>query len=447
MKIVVENNSYGFMNMGDVSMLQVAVARLSKLWPNAVIEVVTSRADLLAIYCPQARPIPLQGRETWLKDKKLLGGRLYRFCPRPIYGFVSRLDCEIRFHRPWLAYQWISLKSKYSRSGLTKDVATFLRSLFEADLVIIPGQGILTDVFAPGATKLLDIIRIATCYRKPIVMFGQGIGPIQNPLLLAKAKGVLPSLDLIAIREKRTGLPLLKALGIAPERIVVTGDDAIELAYEARNATFGSGIGVNLRVAFYSDVHGDHLKVVRTTLCAASRRYKAPLIPVPILRHTDHSDAETIRELFRGYDDTSDGGENLDNPLKVISQVRDCRLVVTASYHGAVFALAQGIPVIGLVKSAYYIEKFLGLADQFGLGCEVISFDDPLLPEKLTAGIDAAWESAEHMRPRLLEAARQQIELSRAAYQRVHDFILARNKVSRTKRSRLRHIIELSTPL
>ena len=30
------------------------------------------------------------------------------------------------------------------------------------------------------------------------------------------------------------------------------------------------------------------------------------------------------------------------------------RLVITGSYHAGVFALAQGVPVLALAKSAYY---------------------------------------------------------------------------------------------
>jgi polysaccharide pyruvyl transferase WcaK-like protein len=430
MRILVENGCYGLLNMGDVAMLQVAVARLSHLWPDAVIEVVTARPDLLAIYCPHTRPIPVRGRTTWLEDKRLLGGRLYRLWPNPIDGYLSKFDRRIRFRWPLLAYRWISLTSKFARSRSIKDVATFLQAVLEADLVIVAGGGNLTDVFARYATRLLDILGLATRYGKVTTMFGQGIGPIQNRLLLAKAKAVLPSLDLIAMREQRAGLPLLKSLGTTPERVVVTGDDAIELAYKARDATFGSGIGVNLRIASYSEVHGDHLEVVRTTLCAAAQRYRARIIPVPISHYADQSDPKAIRELLYGYDDASDGGEHLDSPSKVFSQISDCRLVVTGSYHAAVFALAQGIPVVGLVKSPFYIDKFLGLADQFGVGCDVISLDDPRWPEKLSAAIDAAWGSAEHVRPHLLEAARQQIACSRAAYQRVHDLMMARNMAS-----------------
>ena len=41
-----------YKNMGDVAMLQVAVARLLKLWPEARIEVLTDSPAGLARYCP-----------------------------------------------------------------------------------------------------------------------------------------------------------------------------------------------------------------------------------------------------------------------------------------------------------------------------------------------------------------------------------------------------------
>jgi len=426
MRILVENGCYGLLNMGDVAMLQVAVARLRQLWPDAVIEVVTSRPDLLGAYCPHTRPIPAQGRKAWFEEKQLLGGGFYRLWPTRIAGHLSTIDHQIRFRWPPLAYRWLLLKSKLAHSPSTQNVITFLQSIFEADMVAVSGGGDLADVFGRSATQLLEVLSLASRLGKITTMFGQGIGPIQNRLLLTKARVVLPALDLIAIREKRAGLPLVQSLGTLPGRTVVTGDDAIELAYEARNTTFGSGIGVNLRTAYYAEVDGNHLKVVREALCAAARKYAARLLPVPISRYADQSDPEAIRELLHGYDDSSDGGESLDSPIKVISQISACRLVVTGSYHSAVFALAQGIPVVGLVKSDYYRDKFLGLVDQFGIGCEVIALDDPYLPEKLPIGIKAAWESAEQVRPYLLEGARQQISSSRAAYRRAYDLMMAR---------------------
>jgi colanic acid/amylovoran biosynthesis protein len=94
-------------------------------------------------------------------------------------------------------------------------------------------------------------------------------------------------------------------------------------------------------------------------------------------------------------------------------------VVVTTSYHGGVFALSQGIPVVAWVKSKYFAAKLYGLANQFGVGCEVVALDEGNVAERLKSAVLAAWNSAEHSRPRLLEAAVAQIAASRAAYERL----------------------------
>jgi polysaccharide pyruvyl transferase WcaK-like protein len=135
------------------------------------------------------------------------------------------------------------------------------------------------------------------------------------------------------------------------------------------------------------------------------------------------SDITTIQQILAGFDNIFDQGNNLDTPLKVIEQVGHCRIVITGSYHAGVFALAQGIPVVSLAKSQYYIDKFQGLADQFGVGCDVILLGDKEFAQKLASSIYQLWESAEILRPQLLEAARQQIELGQTAYKRLYEIV------------------------
>jgi colanic acid/amylovoran biosynthesis protein len=110
-------------------------------------------------------------------------------------------------------------------------------------------------------------------------------------------------------------------------------------------------------------------------------------------------------------------------PLETIKKTGHCRLVVTATFHAAVFALAQGIPVVALANSTMYEGKLLGLADEFGSGCKVVLLDDEQLKEKLTNAIDTTWQSAEQVRPQLLQAAIRQIETGQAAYQRIFELV------------------------
>ena len=108
--------------------------------------------------------------------------------------------------------------------------------------------------------------------------------------------------------------------------------------------------------------------------------------------------------------------------MKVIEQAGRCRIVITGAYHAAVFALSQGIPVVGLASDDYSA-KFLGLQDQFGLGCETVSLGAQDASERLAAAAERAWQSAEKVRLPLQEAARRQVALSQGAYERIRENI------------------------
>jgi polysaccharide pyruvyl transferase WcaK-like protein len=100
------------------------------------------------------------------------------------------------------------------------------------------------------------------------------------------------------------------------------------------------------------------------------------------------------------------------HPSAVIERVTACRVVLTGAYHLAVFALSQGIPVVALTSTAYYDDKFYGLAEMFGTGITVIHFDDPDLEAVLTGALTDAWDSAHEVREPLRARAAEQIAAS-----------------------------------
>ena len=205
--------------------------------------------------------------------------------------------------------------------------------------------------------------------------------------------------------------------------MLTTGDEAIELAYAARVEAPGDAIGINLRVASYSGVESDTIGRLASVLQDSARLHSTSLLPIPIAVHEYARDHETIRRLLAGFDDESDGGLSLDTPLMLVKQTARCRIVVTGAYHVAVFALAQGIPVICLSNSAYYLAKFQGLEDLFGVGCTIVMLSESDWPGKLADAIETAWDSAEAVRSPLLQSAVRQIEESRGAYLRVKSLL------------------------
>ena len=414
MRILVDPSAYDCSNLGDVAMLQAAVVRLQRLWPEADIRVITAVPDLLAQHCPGTTPVSAAARNAWS------GSHWPNRARRITAAAEPRLAAVERAVRHWRA-----------RDG---GVDAFEQELRRADAIVLSGGGGTTDYFPWETHAALDLFDAATRREITTGILGQGFGPLRGRYLRRRAAAVLPRLDLITLRERRSSAPLLRELGVASDRVVTTGDDAIELVANRRGAGDANGLGVCVRVSDYSGVAEDQVRTLGRVLAAVSARLNAELVPIPISAHPDERDLDAIREVLgaRG-EDAADGA--IDTPRAAIDRAARCRVVVTGSYHAGVFALAQGVPAIGLAASSYYVDKFLGLRDQFGDGCTPIMLDADDLAGALEAAIEEAWAQDPGVRAQLVAAGERQLEEGRAAYHRLFEIVesaRARNPRERT---------------
>jgi colanic acid/amylovoran biosynthesis protein len=429
MRILIEPSDYILRNsnIGDVAMLEVAIARLAKLFPDALIQVLSDFPERFPHYADNVVALDSQGRRIWFTSLALTG-RLSHFLPGLWKQKIGRWEQFLRRSVP----EWVAAILRFKLRILGRDcrpLDDFLTAVSQADLVVANGMGGITDAFPQYATELLDCLSLGQRWGAVTAMLGQGIGPLDESNLRDRAREVLPRVDFISLREELAGRPLLFALGVTPDRLLTTGDDAIELAYQVRTEHWGNGLGINLRASDYSGVGGSIIDRLRPILQSAAIQYGAPLIAVPISHVPGEEDAHTIHRLIA--ENAIPGQEEIaatlqiDTPYKVIEQLKQCRVVIVGSYHAAVFALSLGIPAIGLAKSTYYLHKFAGLADCFGTGCQMVRLDDPQWESQLTAEIARSWEGAEWVRPKLWTAAQRQVGLSHLAYQKVYELVIA----------------------
>jgi colanic acid/amylovoran biosynthesis protein len=307
------------------------------------------------------------------------------------------------------------------RASDRESLRTFLGTIEGSRILLVGGAGGVGDSFFAYSNLVLLALQCAQQRGIPTIMVSHGFGTLSSPSLHDKAAAILPVVTRIALREDRTSKPLLLSLGVPANRLITSGDDAVEPAYEARVDKLGSALGINLRLARATATSETDIEPVREGLRHFVSSAHVRLVPLPIARQHD-LDATTIRRLIDGLDRTSHDYD-LDSPARVIAQVARCRVVLTGAYHAAVFALAQGIPVVCLTRSRYSSDRFLGLAAQFGCGCQVVSLDDSNLAGRIVEALTQAWDEAPRLREPLLAASVRQIAAGHAAYRSITSLV------------------------
>jgi len=404
MRILVDPGSHHLLNAGDVAMTQVCVRRLQDLWPGVEIAVLTTDAAALAALCPGVQPVDATGRYALVDAASEPHGS------GPIFDPPGRGRVHPRLRRA-------ARRRRARRAGPA--AVAYLDTLAGADLFAMGGRGGLTDAFADEARATLGELELARALGTPAVLLGQGVGPLEDARLLGRAAGVLPSIALASVREGLLAPQLLASLGVPADRIHVTGDDAVEPAHASRPAELGGAVGLNVRVASYSGVDGAAAEALTNAVAEAAAALGAETVAVPISVHPDEDDRVALGAAVAGPSAraASARGTVPGDPAPAIAAAGRCRVLVTGSYHAAVFALAQGVPAVAVAASPYYAGKFAGLAELFGDGVAIVAGD----AAAARAELERLWSAAPDLRRGLLAAAARQVDAGRAAYRALGD--------------------------
>ncbi len=416
LRVFVFPSTYDCANVGDIAMLQMAISRVKETWPNASFDIVTRDAQALHEHCPDARAVFF---DSWFADHFLLGS-VHDRLPRTLSQRVIALKHAIRASIPALEDAAIAARL-LRHPGANQRYRALLSALQSADLFLVSGASGPNDTFPGFARALFALLQRAIGMRKPCVVMGSAIGPINDPALGRLAGSILPKVDLISLREKLIGAPLLASVGVNADRVVVTGDDAVELSYSQRSMSTGTALGVNVRTMEPAHVGQAQLAVLANVIESFVSERGCEVVALPIACRKQ-VDALAIQQVARGLIVPV---EPKATPMSVIRRTAACRVVLTGAYHAAVFALSQGIPAVCVSNSRYFFEKFRGLQDMFGAGCQIVSLESPQAAETLSQALAYAWENASAIRPTLLSAAQNQIEAGQRAYRRIRSLVEA----------------------
>jgi len=402
-RVFIEHSGYDLLNIGDTAMLKATVTRLQDRWPRARLQIITTSRERLAALCPGTDPIiltPERGPMGWLPDR-VRGGIGLRY-KRAISA------------RPWAAWRF------------SPGAGQLLDALQGCDLAVCSGGGFVNDSFLLHATGVLAALRSIQRRGVLTAMLGQGYGPLANPPLMELAGTVIPQLNLISLRGPQ-GQRAVSGLCGGRGAPVVTGDDALELAGAGRLAA-GPALGVNLRATAYTGLESGLAGQIAWAVTAAAAEAGLPVRGLPISWHRGGEDLRALAGAFGADSAVARTGRLVRDITSLATAVADCRIVVTSSYHAAVFALARGIPAVGISSTPYYDGKFGGLRALYGpRAVSVLAVSQAGWPDRMRSLVRAAVELDDDTRAAVAERSAELASMSRGVYEALFELVESRS--------------------
>ena len=422
MRIIIQPSGMCCLNVGDQAMLEAAYGRLRAIWPQADMRVFTWAPDEIRRTLPGAVPISPRGRSECFSPKMF--GRLST-SGYPLAGMFAGVEEKLFKYVP-AAQAFAARLKMYARGH--REAGAIFSELQSTDLFVFSGAGIVTDAFAPEAIECLETLQLAKRFGARTAILGHMFGPVKHAELQSVCRRILPHVDFISVRERLTSLPFLAECGVRTENVRVTGDEVLEsICRSAGESRPGNALGVNVRAAYYSGVDGATTPLLSAAINRLSQQLGARLEPLAVAHHKEDDDAAALGTLAP---ELKGGSHELENPREFRQRIARCRLVLTGSYHAAVFALAQGIPAVGLVFSPYYEAKFKGLQDLFGAGSRYVDGRQRGWDLQLEMVTTDLWTNARYWEEELVRSARRQSAMAKAAYQELQTMVEGKGAIA-----------------
>lgn len=248
------------------------------------------------------------------------------------------------------------------------------RAIKNSTLFISGGGSLLQDVTSNRSLiYYLGVIKLAQLLKKPVVIYGQGIGPITKKRNRWLATQILNSVSTITVRDRASKIYLLD-MGVKNKDIHITADPV--LAMERIDISIGrdiltsSGIDMNSNKPLIGVAtrpwqnSNDFSNILSSALDSLINDLGARVVFIPFHREEDVAESRKIAERMKGKvvvlgDDCS--------VEELISVIGNLDLLIGVRLHSLIFAALMDVPLLGISYDPK-IDGFLKSIGQNSIG-------------------------------------------------------------------------------
>jgi len=257
-------------------------------------------------------------------------------------------------------------KQKYSVDAISRSNPITLIKAFKYSGTLISGGGNLIQDLTSFQSMLYytGLMKYAFMRHMKVMLYANGIGPLQRKLSIRIAGRILNKTDVITVREPNS-YKMLQEIGVNKPYISITADPVmgLELPLKEINEKVISEykIPVNGRRAVFSVRPWKGMEGKFNPIFAEIADYlfeEYNLTPVFIPLHSK-KDTKVCQDIMGMMKNNAYLVENERSAMDLISIISTAELVIGMRLHSLIYASIARIPVIGIVydpKVRYFIE-------------------------------------------------------------------------------------------
>ena len=273
-----------------------------------------------------------------------------------------------------------------------------IKGIRKTDLLISGGGSLLQDVTSTRSLLYyLAVMTLAKLFRKPVMVYANGIGPIDKSGNRFLTKTVLNHVNLITLRDEDSK-SYLENMNIKNKNIEVTADPVFTLDASPENLVndilIKEGItkdkkfiGISIRPWKKAD---NLVEIISKTINYITEKYDVNIILIPmhypedldisnrVLDNVDKSSCFIIKNQYAVED--------------IMGIIKELDMIVAMRLHSLIYAATQEIPMVGLV----YDPKVEGIL--YSLEMNHMSNVENLDYDHLIENIDYVWNNKEKLR-------------------------------------------------
>lgn len=259
--------------------------------------------------------------------------------------------------------------SEYGIDAVNRlNIKSIAKVIKNCDLLISGGGSLLQDMTSTRSLLYyLTVIKIGLMYNKKIMLYANGIGPINSPKNAKRVRRVIDRVDLITLREEES-LNTLKKMGVQKPKIIVTADpvlttmpvekNKVDIIFDKEGIPKDSNlIGVNIRKWKLS-------KDLEAQLAASLEYIYHTYNLLPVFIPMYQSDAEVMQKTAEMMSIPYRILSKTYEPEELIGIMERMEFVIAMRLHTLIYASITATPMLGLI----YDPKIKGYLDYIGQG-------------------------------------------------------------------------------